>query len=95
MNKKSIILKILENDKGGKIVLSTLFIVVLLVAILNLFVPESSAFHVSTFTVTLLGKYLAFALLALALDLVWGYLGVLSLGHVPFLPLVVMPWVCI
>jgi len=87
MNKKSIILKILENDKGGKIVLSTLFFVVLLVSILNLFVPESSAFHVSTFTVTLLGKYLAFALLALALDLVWGYLGVLSLGHGAFFAL--------
>jgi urea transport system permease protein len=87
MNKKSIILKILENDKGGKIVLSTLFVVVLLVTILNLFVPESSVFHVSTFTVTLLGKYLAFALLALALDLVWGYLGVLSLGHGAFFAL--------
>ena len=87
MNKKSIILKILENDKGGKIVLSTLFFVVLLVSILNLFVPESSVFHVSTFTVTLLGKYLAFALLALALDLVWGYLGVLSLGHGAFFAL--------
>ncbi len=87
MNKKSIILKILENDKGGKIVLSTLFAVVLLVSILNLLVPETSAFHVSTFTVTLLGKYLAFALLALALDLVWGYLGVLSLGHGAFFAL--------
>jgi urea transport system permease protein len=87
MNKKSIILKILENDKGGKIVLSTLFAIVLLVSILNLFVPETSAFHVSTFTVTLLGKYLAFALLALALDLVWGYLGVLSLGHGAFFAL--------
>lgn len=87
MNKKSIILKILENDKGGKIVLSTLFIIVALVSILNLVVPESSVFHVSTFTVTLLGKYLAFALLALALDLVWGYLGVLSLGHGAFFAL--------
>ena len=87
MNKKSIILKILENDKGGKIVLGTLFAVVLLVSILNLLVPETSVFHVSTFTVTLLGKYLAFALLALALDLVWGYLGVLSLGHGAFFAL--------
>lgn len=87
MNKKSIILKILENDKGGKIVLGTLFAVVLLVSILNLLVPETSIFHVSTFTVTLLGKYLAFALLALALDLVWGYLGVLSLGHGAFFAL--------
>jgi len=87
MNRKSIILKILENDKGGKIVLSSLFVIVTLVSILNLLVPQSSVFHVSTFTVTLLGKYLAFALLALALDLVWGYLGVLSLGHGAFFAL--------
>ena len=87
MNRKSIILKILEKDKGGKIVLSSLFVIVTLVSILNLLVPQSSVFHVSTFTVTLLGKYLAFALLALALDLVWGYLGVLSLGHGAFFAL--------
>ena len=48
---------------------------------------ESSAFHVSTFTVSLLGKYLAFALLAIALDLVWGYCGILSLGHGAFFAL--------
>ena len=87
MNRKSIILKILEKDKGGKIVLSSLFVIVALVSVLNLLVPQSSVFHVSTFTVTLLGKYLAFALLALALDLVWGYLGVLSLGHGAFFAL--------
>jgi urea transport system permease protein len=73
MERKSIILKILENDKGGKIVLSSLAVVVFVVAFCNLFIPESSVFHISTFTVTILGKYLAFALLALALDLVWGF----------------------
>ncbi|ADG92719.1 urea ABC transporter, permease protein UrtC [Arcobacter nitrofigilis DSM 7299] len=87
MKNKSFILKILENDKGGKIVLSTLAVVVFVVSFCNLFVPSSSAFYISTFTVTILGKYLAFALLALALDLVWGYLGVLSLGHGAFFAL--------
>ena len=82
-----IILKIMENDSGGKIVLTTLFFVVLYVAFANLMLPVESAFHVSTYTVTLLGKYLAFALLALALDLVWGYIGILSLGHGAFFAL--------
>jgi urea transport system permease protein len=87
MQRESLILKILENDKGGKIVLLTLAVVVFVVSFCNLFIPESSIFHISTFTVTILGKYLAFALLALALDLVWGYLGVLSLGHGAFFAL--------
>jgi len=87
MKNKSLVLKILENDKGGKIVLSTLAVIVFVVSFCNLFVPVDSVFHISTFTVTILGKYLAFALLALALDLVWGYLGVLSLGHGAFFAL--------
>ena len=87
MKNKSLVLKILENDKGGKIVLSTLAVVVFVFSFCNLFVPVDSVFHISTFTVTILGKYLAFALLALALDLVWGYLGVLSLGHGAFFAL--------
>ncbi len=85
--RKPIILKILENDRGGKIVLSILFAVVLYVSVANLFFPPDSALYVSTYTVTLLGKYLAFALLALALDLVWGYIGILSLGHGAFFAL--------
>lgn len=85
--RKPVVLKIMENDLGGKIVLSTLFFVVLYVAFANLMLPVESAFHVSTYTVTLLGKYLAFALLALALDLVWGYIGILSLGHGAFFAL--------
>jgi urea transport system permease protein len=50
-------------------------------------VPENSPLHVSTFTVTLLGKFLCYALLALALDLIWGYAGILSLGHGAFFAL--------
>ncbi|MCT7566270.1 urea ABC transporter permease subunit UrtC [Aliarcobacter butzleri] len=92
MRKQPLILKILENDKGGKIVLSILAVVVFLVSFCNLVIPSDSIFHISTFTVTLLGKYLAFALLALALDLVWGYLGVLSLGHGAFFALGGYAW---
>jgi urea transport system permease protein len=55
-----------------------------IVPICNLWVPESSVFHLSTYVVTLIGKYLTYALLAISLDLVWGYLGVLSLGHGAF-----------
>lgn len=85
--RKPIILQILDNDLGGKIVLGILAIVVTYVAFANLVIPADSVFYVSTYTVTLLGKYLAFALLALALDLVWGYLGILSLGHGAFFAL--------
>ncbi|MDR1856279.1 MAG: urea ABC transporter permease subunit UrtC [Desulfovibrio sp.] len=46
--------------------------------------PGGSAFSVSPYVVSLLGKYLCFALLALSIDLVWGYLGILSLGHGAF-----------
>ena len=64
-----------------------LLITTLLVTLGNLFFPESSAFHVSDYTVSLLGKYLCYALLALAVDLVWGYCGILSLGHGAFFTL--------
>ena len=90
--KQPLILKIMQNDKGGKIVLSSLAVVVFVVSFCNLFVPQDSIFYISTFTVTILGKYLAFALLALALDLVWGYLGVLSLGHGAFFALGGYAW---
>lgn len=70
----------------------TLFVVVLFVATLvaslsNLLLPESSALHVSTYTITLLGKYLCYAMLALAVDVIWGYCGILSLGHGAFFAL--------
>ncbi|MCW5653308.1 urea ABC transporter permease subunit UrtC [Hydrogenophaga sp.] len=62
------------------------FIVALLVVcavapLLNLFVPESSAFHLSDYMVALLGKIMCYAICALAMDLIWGYTGILSLGH--------------
>ncbi len=49
--------------------------------LLNVLAPEGSALHVSSYTVALLGKFMCYAIAALALDLVWGYTGILSLGH--------------
>jgi urea transport system permease protein len=77
----------LRGDTGGQVMLGLLLALAILVPILNLAVPEGSAAHVSTYTVTLLGKYLTYALLAIAVDLVWGYLGILSLGHGAFFAL--------
>jgi urea transport system permease protein len=79
--------KALRDDTGGQIMLAVLLAVTVLVPVLSLAVPESSAWHLSTYTVTLLGKYLCYALLAVAVDLVWGYLGILSLGHGAFFAL--------
>ena len=59
----------------------------LLLVVLNMGVPASSAVHVPTYVVSLAGKYLSFAILALALDLVWGFAGILSLGHAAFFAL--------
>jgi len=87
MEKKSFLLSYYEKDKGGGIFLAVLMAVAIIVPIFNLLVPDSSPFHVSTYTVTLLGKYLSFALLAISLDLVWGYCGILSLGHAAFFAL--------
>lgn len=74
-------------NRSTQVFLLVLFAITLLVTVLNSLVPESSALYVSTYTVTLLGKYLTYALLAVALDLVWGYLGILSLGHGAFFAL--------
>nr|WP_235026914.1 urea ABC transporter permease subunit UrtC [Cognatazoarcus halotolerans] len=47
----------------------------------HLMLPESSPFFVSAYTVTLMGKILCYAVVAVAMDLIWGYAGILSLGH--------------
>ncbi|MCQ1851099.1 urea ABC transporter permease subunit UrtC [Neorhizobium galegae] len=59
----------------------------ILVPALNLLTPPDSALHIPTYAMALFGKYLCYALLALALDLVWGYCGILSLGHGAFFAL--------
>jgi urea transport system permease protein len=75
-------------DRKTRLFLVVLSVVAFLVVILNQLVPMGSALHVSTYTVTLLGKYLTYALLAVAVDLIWGYMGILSLGHGAFF----CPW---
>ena len=79
--------RILPNDRGGQMMMLVLAAILILVPILNLAVPEDSFLHIPTYLVTLLGKYLTYALLAVAVDLVWGYLGILSLGHGAFFAL--------
>ena len=74
-------------DLKGWIFLGVLAAACLIVPLLNLGLPEGSPLHMPTYLVSLFGKYLAFALLALSLDLIWGYAGALSLGHGAFFAL--------
>ena len=75
------------RDRGGTWLLAVLATVAIVAPLLNQVVPASSAFHLSAFGITLLGKYLCYGMLALALDLIWGYCGILSLGHAAFFAL--------
>jgi urea transport system permease protein len=74
-------------DKRGYAFLAIVAAIGLLVPLANLLMPAGSPFHVSTATMSLWGKYLCYALLAISLDLVWGYCGILSLGHGAFFAL--------
>jgi urea transport system permease protein len=74
-------------DRGAVIFLIIVGGIGIAVPILNLLVPPSSAFHVSTYLVSLFGKYACYAILALSIDLIWGYCGILSLGHGAFFAL--------
>ena len=74
----------LLGDPIGRYLIYLLSISIFLLPLLHVYVAEDSIFHVSSYTISLLGKYLCFALLALSLDLVWGYTGILSLGHGAF-----------
>ncbi len=74
-------------DRRMGIFLALLFAVTVLVPAGNLLVAPGETGHVPSYVVSLLGKYLCYALLAVALDLVWGYAGILSLGHGAFFAL--------
>jgi urea transport system permease protein len=74
-------------DRGAALFLILIAAIAVAVPLLNLAVPESSAFHVPTYLVSLFGKYACYALLALAIDLIWGFCGILSLGHGAFFAL--------
>ncbi|MEE2732997.1 MAG: urea ABC transporter permease subunit UrtC [Pseudomonadota bacterium] len=77
----------LMNDVAGRRLMALILAVIIILPVLNLWVPKDSFFHVSSYTIGLLGKYLCYALLALAVDLIWGYCGILSLGHGAFFAL--------
>jgi len=74
-------------DRKGWVFLSLLAAAAVLVPAASLLLPPTSPLHVPTYAVALMGKYLSYALLAVALDLVWGYCGILSLGHGAFFAL--------
>ena len=74
-------------DKKAIWVIGIFLAVAVLVPMANLLIPPGQFGHVPTYLVSLMGKYLAYAILALALDLVWGYCGILSLGHGAFFAL--------
>jgi urea transport system permease protein len=75
------------RDPGGSWFLAVLAAGFVLVPLFYLAVPDGSGWHLSGYTVTLLAKYMSYAILAIAVDLVWGYCGILSLGHGAFFAL--------
>jgi urea transport system permease protein len=74
-------------DRGAVAFVVLLGAIAIGVPLLNLAVPPSSPLYISPYLVTLLGKYICYALLALSIDLIWGYCGILSLGHGAFFAL--------
>ena len=79
--------KLLLSDRGSQLFFIALLLLAIFVPLLNLGTAETSALHVPGYTVTLLGKYMTYALMAIAVDLIWGYCGILSLGHTAFFSL--------
>ncbi|HQZ13555.1 MAG TPA: urea ABC transporter permease subunit UrtC, partial [Devosia sp.] len=74
-------------DRKAVWIIVALCVIAVAIPAANLLIPVGQPGHVPTYLVQLFGKYLTYALLALALDLVWGYCGILSLGHAAFFAL--------
>jgi urea transport system permease protein len=74
-------------SRGAAPIVLILLLIATIVPILHLWLPTGHPLHVPTYAVALFGKYLCYALLAVALNLVWGYCGILSLGHGAFFAL--------
>jgi urea transport system permease protein len=74
-------------NRSAWLTLTLIFGIPLCLALLNQATATASALHVPTYVIALAGKYLCFAMLALAVDLVWGFAGILSLGHAAFFAL--------
>jgi urea transport system permease protein len=75
------------NTSGKWGLLAAMLLVVVVIPALNAFTSEASLFHVSNFSINLYGKYLCYAILAMSVDLLWGYTGLLSLGQALFFTL--------
>jgi urea transport system permease protein len=74
-------------DRGALAFLAVLAALAILIPAFNLLPPPSSLLHVSSYLVALFGKYACYAILALSIDLIWGFCGILSLGHGAFFAL--------
>jgi urea transport system permease protein len=85
--RRPLLLSVLPRDGSGRSFLGLVAACAVVVPVLNLLVPPSSPLHLSTYVLTLIGKYLCYAMLAVAVDLVWGFCGILSLGHAAFFAL--------
>ncbi len=71
----------LLGTRGWIFFLTALITICMVVPVLNLWVPADSVLHMSDYAVALVGKIMCYAICALAMDLIWGYTGILSLGH--------------
>ncbi|HEY6133262.1 MAG TPA: urea ABC transporter permease subunit UrtC [Rubrivivax sp.] len=78
---------VLLGPKGWTGVFAAAVLIAVVIPLLNLALPEDSAFHLDDYYVSLTGKILCYAICALAMDLIWGYTGILSLGHGVFFAL--------
>src|SRR4030088_2170741 len=74
-------------DRSATVFLIVVAVLGVLIPLSNLLLPAGSYFQVPTYLVALWGKYVCYAILALAIDLIWGYCGILSLGHGAFFAL--------
>jgi urea transport system permease protein len=82
-----IIWRLFNSALGVTITTLALLAAMVLVPVLHLLTPPDSALHIPAHVMALLGKYLCFAMLALSIDLIWGFCGILSLGHGAFFAL--------
>jgi len=77
----------LLGAKGWSAVSVAILAIAVVAPLLNLMVPPASALHISDYALSLVAKIMCYAICALAMDLIWGYTGILSLGHGVFFAL--------
>ena len=82
-----IIRSFIDKDRGVLITLAVILLLAIVIPSLHLLTPPESPIHIPAYAMALIGKYLCYAMLALSLDLIWGYCGILSLGHGAFFAL--------